>query len=105
MLSEKIAKEAKPTDKPQKLQHEKGLYLYVSPSGGKSWRFDFRFADKRYTLTLGKYPEVNFLSAQNKHRDARTKLADGINPAQHKRIAKFELQAVQNNTFDEVAKA
>lgn len=105
MLSEKIAKEAKPTDKPQKLQHEKGLYLYVSPSGGKSWRFDFRFADKRYTLTLGKYPEVNFLSAQNKHLEARTKLADGINPAQHKRIAKFERQVAQNNTFDEVAKA
>lgn len=105
MLSEKIAKEVKPTDKPQKLQHEKGLYLYVSPTGGKSWRFDFRFADKRYTLTLGKYPEVNFLSAQNKHLEARTKLADGINPAQHKRIAKFERQVAQNNTFDEVAKA
>lgn len=105
MLSEKIAKEAKPTDKPQKLQHEKGLYLYVSPTGGKSWRFDFRFADKRYTLTLGKYPEVNFLSAQNKHLEARTKLADGVNPAQHKRIAKFERQVAQNNTFDEVAKA
>lgn len=105
MLSEKIAKEAKPTDKPQKLQHEKGLYLYVSPTGGKSWRFDFRFAEKRYTLTLGKYPEVNFLSAQNKHLEARTKLADGVNPAQHKRIAKFERQVAQNNTFDEVAKA
>lgn len=53
MLSEKTAKEAKPTDKPQKLPHEKGLYLYISPKGGKSWRFDFRFADKRCTLTLG----------------------------------------------------
>lgn len=105
MLSEKIAKEAKPSDKPQKLPHEKGLYLYISPSGGKSWRFDFRFSSKRYTLTLGKYPEVDFLSAQNKHLDARRKLEDGINPAQHKRIAKFERRAVQNNTFDEVAKA
>ena len=47
MLSEKTAKEAKPTDKPQKLPHEKGLYLYISPKGGKSWRFDYRFADKR----------------------------------------------------------
>lgn len=105
MLSEQIAKEAKPSDKPQKLPHEKGLYLYISPAGGKSWRFDFRFAGKRYTLTLGKYPEVNFLSAQNKHLDAKRKLEDGINPARHKTIAKSERQAAQNNTFDEVAKA
>jgi len=105
MLSEKIAKEAKPTDKPQKLPHEKGLYLYISPKGGKSWRFDYRFADKRCTLTLGQYPEVSFVAALNKHLEARTKLAEGINPAQQKKIAKHELKSVQKNTFDEVAKA
>ena len=91
MLSEKTAKEAKPTDKPQKLPHEKGLYLYISPKGGKSWRFDYRFADKRCTLTLGQYPEVSFVAALNKHLEARTKLAEGINPAQQKKIAKHEL--------------
>ena len=91
MLSEKIAKEAKPTDKPQKLPHEKGLYLYISPKGGKSWRFDYRFADKRCTLTLGQYPEVSFVAALNRHHDAKIKLAEGINPAQAKKIAKHEL--------------
>jgi len=30
MLSEKITKEAKPTDKPQKLQHEKTVYFKIS---------------------------------------------------------------------------
>lgn len=105
MLSEKTAKEAKPTDKPQKLPHEKGLYLYISPKGGKSWRFDYRFADKRCTLTLGQYPEVSFVAALNRHHDAKIKLAEGINPAQAKKIAKHELKTAQKNTFDEVAKA
>ena len=53
MLSEKTAKEAKPTDKPQKLPHEKGLYLYISPKGGKSWRFDYRFADVFHAWSAG----------------------------------------------------
>ena len=52
MLSEKIAKEAKPTDKPQKLPHEKGLYLYISPKGGKSWRFDYRFDVARLLVRI-----------------------------------------------------
>jgi hypothetical protein len=54
---------------------------------------------------LGQYPEVGFVSALNKHLEARTKLAEGINPAQQKKIAKHELKTVQNNTFDGVAKA
>jgi hypothetical protein len=33
-------KNAKPKDKPYKLSDEKGLYLLVTPSGGKLWRFD-----------------------------------------------------------------
>jgi hypothetical protein len=47
-------KSAKPQDKPYKLLDEKGLYLLVTPSGSKLWRFDYRFADKRKTLAFGK---------------------------------------------------
>ncbi len=45
-------KNAKPQDKPYKLSDEKGLYLLVTPSGSKLWRFDYRFAEKRKTLAL-----------------------------------------------------
>lgn len=58
MLSEKTAKEAKPTDKPQKLPHEKGLYLYISPKGCKSWRYDYRFADKLKSVQKNTFDEV-----------------------------------------------
>lgn len=61
----------KPKDKPQKLADGNGLYLYISPapkpkeSGTsktprqvtRSWRYDFRFANKRYTLILQVYNE------------------------------------------------
>ncbi len=44
---------------PYKLADEKGLYLFVQTSGGKLWRFDYRFDGKRKTLALGAYPDVS----------------------------------------------
>jgi hypothetical protein len=35
------------------------LYLEVSPSGGKYWRWKYRFASKEKRLGFGVYPNVN----------------------------------------------
>ena len=43
MLTDTEAKQAKATQKPRKLADEAGLYLFVTPSGSKTWRYDFRF--------------------------------------------------------------
>ena len=51
-------KNAKPQAKPYRLSDEKGLYLLVTPSGSKLWRFDFRYENKRKTLALGKWDDV-----------------------------------------------
>lgn len=49
-------KNAKPQEKPYKLADEKGMYLVVSPSGGKLWRLNYRFDGKQKTLSIGAYP-------------------------------------------------
>ena len=41
-----------------------GLYLLVQPSGAKWWRFDYRFASKRKTLSMGVYPDVSLKQAR-----------------------------------------
>jgi hypothetical protein len=46
---------AKPQNKQYKLTDEKGMYLLVDKAG-KYFRLDYRFADKRKTLTLGVEP-------------------------------------------------
>ena len=104
-LNDKTIKSIGPSEKPQKFADEKGLYLYVTPSGAKSWRYDYRAEGKRATVTFGKYPEVTLANARKKHQEARTTLASGGNPAREKKILKLELQIQQGNTFEEVAKS
>lgn len=42
-----------------------GMYLQVNPSG-KYWRMDYRFADKRKTLSLGVYPSISLAKARQR---------------------------------------
>ncbi|MGJ0484352.1 MAG: Arm DNA-binding domain-containing protein [Methylomicrobium sp.] len=77
MLSDIQARKAKAQDKPYKLTDEKGLYLYITPQGGKLWRFDYRYEDKRKTLSFGAYPDVGLLGAREKRDEARKLIAAG----------------------------
>jgi hypothetical protein len=52
-------KAAKPRENPYKLTDERGLFLIVTPGGGKWWRFGFRFDGREKSLSLGAYPDVS----------------------------------------------
>jgi hypothetical protein len=67
----------KPRKKPQRLFDERGLYLEVSPAGGKWWRLKYRFGGKEKRLSLGVYPDVSLKDARNRRDDSRRLLADG----------------------------
>ncbi|MBC7608264.1 MAG: DUF4102 domain-containing protein [Polaromonas sp.] len=43
----------KRTGKPQKAAAAEDVYLFVSASGSKAWRFDYGFGGKRFTFTTG----------------------------------------------------
>jgi integrase len=103
MLTDTAAKQAKAADKPRKLADEAGLYLFVTPSGSKTWRYDFRFLGRRQTLTLGPYPEVSLQKARKRHRAARELLEDGQNPALAKQREKASAHAAAANTLEAVA--
>lgn len=104
-LTEKTTRSLVVTGNPKKFFDEKGLYLYVTNGGLKSWRYDYRVGGKRATLTFGKYPDVSLANARKKHLEARTNLANGGDPAREKKVEKLERQNLLNNTFDDVAKA
>lgn len=63
-LTDRQIKNAKPADKAYKLTDGSGLYLQVTPAGGKLWRFDYAIANKRKTLSIGKYPLISLLEAR-----------------------------------------
>jgi integrase len=80
-----------------------GMYLLIN-SGGKYWRMDYRFAEKRKTLALGTYPEVSLLKARQRREKARELLADGIDPSTAKQEERAVKLAAAANTFEVVAR-
>ena len=103
-LSDVSIKKAKPADKPFKLADEKGLYLLISPTGGKLWRWDYRINGKRKTLALGAYPDVSLARARERREEARTKLADGIDPGELKQATKAMRKERAANSFEAIAR-
>ena len=73
-LAEVKIKGAKPTSQKYKLSDGGGLYLEVTPAGGKLWRYKYRFNGKEKLLSLGKYPDVSLKKAREKHQKARQHL-------------------------------
>ena len=102
-LTDRAIKSAKPKDKPYKLTDEKGLYLLAQPTGGKLWRYDYRFNGKRKTLAIGSYPELTLAQAREKHNAARKLLNDGIDPSENKKAIKATKLGAAANSFEVIA--
>jgi integrase len=77
-----------PGKKTQKLFDERGLYLEVSPRGGKWWRLKYRFKGKEKRLSLGVYPDVSLKDARESRDDARKLVANGIDPSENRKAQK-----------------
>jgi integrase len=92
-------KKLKPADKPQRVYDGGGLYLEVSPAGGKLWRYKYRFGGRYKVLSIGKYPHITLSEARDKHQEARKQLENGIDPSAAKKAAKLK----RTNAFGVVA--
>ena len=104
-LTDTFTKNTKHSGKPAGDKHSDGggMYLLVN-AGGKYWRMDYRFADKRKTLALGVYPEVSLAKARQRREKARELLADGIDPSTAKREEKRAKADAAAHTFELVAR-
>ena len=105
-LSDTTLRTLKSNGTPTKLADSEGLYLYLSPSGGKLWRFDYRYGGKRKTLSLGAYPAVSLKDARRKRDKAKELLANDIDPGAQKKAIKEAAKAAeleQSLTFAVVA--
>ena len=65
-----------------------GLYLEVTQTGAKLWRWQYRYAGKEKRLALGHYPRVSSASARKGSDAAREMLAGGMDPTQARRDAR-----------------
>ncbi|MDL2316128.1 Arm DNA-binding domain-containing protein, partial [Desulfovibrio sp. OttesenSCG-928-A18] len=74
--------------KVQKLSDGGGLFLYVTPTGKKSWRLAYRFGGKQKLLVIRPYPTIGLKEARERREDAKKLLVDHIDPSSAKRAAK-----------------
>lgn len=81
-LTDRAIKNARPEDKPKRLYDERGLYLEVSPAGGKLWRLKYRWAGREKRLAFGAYPDVSLKDARERRDAARSQLAKGVDPGE-----------------------
>lgn len=102
-LTETAVRNAKPKDKAYKLSDSGGLYLFVTPAGGKLWRMKFRVSGKEKLLSFGGWPQVKLAIARKERDKAKESLASGTDPAREKQKIKLRAKVSAANTFGEIA--
>jgi integrase len=103
-LTDVKVRNAKPGEKQIKLTDGDGMYLLITPSGGKCWRLKYRFEGKEKVLAFGTYPEVSLSEAREKRFAARKQLANGIDPNAVKKAKKAAVETATENCFEVVAR-
>ena len=102
-ISDARVSNAKPTNKEYKISDGGGLHLLVTPSGGKLWRFQYRFDNKQKVLALGRYPEISLSNARQLREEARILLATGQDPGEVKKAVQKAAALEASSTFELVA--
>lgn len=103
-LTDTAIRKVKPTDKAQRLFDGGGLYLEVSPAGGKWWRLKYRYGGKEKRLSLGTYPDTGLADARAKRDQARKLLAAGADPGEHRKAEKAAGEDRAANSFEVLAR-
>ncbi|MBI5611909.1 MAG: tyrosine-type recombinase/integrase [Gammaproteobacteria bacterium] len=99
-ISDTTVRNAKPREKSYRLADARGMYLEVTPAGGKYWRMKYRVSGKEKRLALGVYPDVSLAQARERCGQARKLLADGVDPG----VLKQTNKAATENSFEAVAR-
>jgi len=96
-------KNAKGRAKAYKLTDCDGLFLYVTPNGGRYWRMNYRHLGKQKTLAFGVYPYTGLAEARDQRDAARKVLARGDDPAEQIKLEKIAAEVAASNSFKAVA--
>lgn len=101
----KIKKTKADPENIQKLSDGKGLFLMITKNGEKFWRFDYArpYTKKRNSISFGNYPIIGLAEARQRRDDARTLLAQNIDPQVEKLRIENEFLNANKNIFSIVA--
>lgn len=103
-LTNADCKNAKPRPKPYKIFDGGGLFLNVTPSGGKHWKLKYRdVRSKEKKLAIGPYPIFSLADARLEREKAKRVIYEGGDPCLIKQEKKRQRLFDANNTFQAVS--
>jgi hypothetical protein len=103
-LTDATIRNARHSDKALRIHDTGGLYLEVSPKGGKWWRFKYRFMGKEKLLSMGVYPAVGLREARQGRDEAKKLLESGIDPSFNRKAARAASIERAANSFEAIAR-
>lgn len=103
MLSDARCRAARGQARPYKLADDRGLFLFVTPTGFRSWRMKYRHGGKERQLTFGGYPEISLVAARQLRDDARSLLRAGRDPMVERRQKQAAIARAADDHFRAVA--
>jgi Arm domain-containing DNA-binding protein len=84
-LTDTAVNNAKAKAKPYKISDGGGLYLLVSATGAKLWRYKYRIGGKEGTFAIGEYPTIGLAKARAEHAKCRDLVGDRVHPLHHRK--------------------
>jgi integrase len=102
-LTDTEIRRSKFADKPYRLTDGRGLYLQITKTGGKLWRWKYRFEGKEKLMALGQYPDVPLADARDRLAEARRLLASGVDPMATRKAEKAAKREAGANSFQAIA--
>ena len=102
-LTDVAIRNAKPGEKAIKLADGAGMFLLVTPAGGKLWRLKYRIDGREKLLAIGAYPEIGLSDARKRREEARALIAQGKDPSREKQRDKVRSRIQAADTFTAIA--
>ncbi|WP_298281177.1 phage integrase central domain-containing protein [Acidocella sp.] len=104
MLTDAKVRNVKPADKPFRLTDAGGLFLWVTPAGGKIWRLRYEYQRKEKLISLGPYPEIPLGQARELRDEAKAQLRGGKDPSAQRKLDRVKTATATATTFEGVAR-
>ena len=103
-LTDVAIRNAKPGAKATKLADGGGMFLLITPAGGKLWRLKYRVDGREKLLAIGTYPEISLGEARRRREEARELIALGKDPSREKQREKVRARIEAADTFAAICK-
>lgn len=101
-LTDVAIRNAKPGAKAIKLTDGGGMFLLVTPAGGKLWRLKYRVDGREKLLAIGSYPAIGLGEARRRREEARELIALGKDPSREKQRDKMRARIQAADTFQAI---